>query len=556
MPEIDCLPSTSKAKLQFDRIDFSDIPGQSRLFIDYQTDPLKLKRYYPSAVTSHTEITRHIDDVLRRYPDHRSKLCDVLLSQNERYGVGAATIENIDRLRRDRTVAVVTGQQAGLFTGPLYSIYKALSAIRMVECLRNRGVDAVPVFWAATEDHDFDEVASAFIVGNDGEEIEVALNSSKGNAGRPVGSIAIPESFSRELSNVLGGGKLSEEVLDELTAVWKPGRNIGEAFCRDLQILFRDFGLIVVDPLDKEIKKLAAPIYLQAVNKADEIVDALLARTAELEADGYHAQVLITPDYFPLFYHDDDGIRRAVRKDRDAYRVVGTRTEFTLDEIGRIASDEPERLSPGVMLRPVVQDYLFPTACYFGGGAEISYFAQNSEVYRILERPSTTILHRQSLTVLDSKHQRILRKFDLSFPDLFAGTEALLPLIVDRFVNPTTARTFADAEENIDRELHRLGGELSRIDPTLATNLMTRRRKILYHIGALRDKFRRVQVERDEVVSRQLRSLFTSVLPHGQLQERRLNVAGFASRYGPSFIGSVYNSVDLDERGHRILYLS
>jgi uncharacterized protein YllA (UPF0747 family) len=235
--------------------------------------------------------------------------------------------------------------------------------------------------------------------------------------------------------------------------------------------------------------------------------------------------------------------------------VSETDLKFTRDELAHIAENEPERLSPGVMLRPVVQDYLFPTICYFGGGAEIAYFAQNSEVYRILERPVTPILHRQSFTVIDARAARTLDKYDLKFADLFKGFEPLASGIVERFVNPTASRLFADAEENINLELDRLDQEISRIDPTLAENLATRRRKILYHIGALRKKFHRVQIERDEIADRQLRGLFASLLPDGQLQERRLNVGSFLARYGPYFIDWVYDSVDLDERGHRLLYL-
>jgi bacillithiol biosynthesis cysteine-adding enzyme BshC len=559
MREIDCLPSTSHAKLQFDRISFSEIPAQSRLFLQYQSDPLTLQKYYPSAVASHTEIAERVPVVLEQYTTDRNALADSLVEQNRRFHAGARTFENIDLLRQGSTVAVVTGQQAGLFTGPLYTIYKAVSAIRMVECLRNRGIDAVPIFWAATEDHDFEEIASARILGNDGDEIGITLERSEAEAGRSVGAIAIDATFSRRLDELLADLPAIDAAVDLrrlLPEIWKPGRAIGEAFCANLQRLFEGFGLIVVDPLDQTMKRVAAPIYARAVTASAEIVEALLKRTKELESDDYHAQVLITPDYFPLFYHDDEGVRRSVRRDGDVYRVVGTRLEFGLGEIAEIAADHPERLSPGVMLRSVVQDFLFPTVCYFGGGAEIAYFAQNSEVYRILERPPTTILHRQSFTIVDARNKRILEKFDLKLTDLFAGFESLLPRIVDRFVNPTTARLFTDVEDSVNLELDRLDQELSRIDPTLAANLATRRRKILYHIAALQSKFRRVQVERDEIVNRQLRSLFASLLPGGGLQERTLNVTSFLTRYGQTFINSVYESVDLDERGHRVLYLS
>ncbi len=555
MAEIGCRPTANKAKLRFEAVDFSDIPGQSRLFLQYQTDPLSLRKYYPSAIASLTDVAGRAREVLDAYSVDRDVLCEILADQNHRFEAGTKTFDNIARLRQSKTVAVVTGQQTGLLTGPLYTIYKALSAIRLAECLRNQGVDAVPVFWAATEDHDFEEISRAVMLDDDGKQIGLELALEEGSAGKPVGSIPIPGSFAEVLRGLLIA-RSESDFAARLESAWAPGQTIADAFCRHIQQLFKAYGLIVVDPLDRRLKELASPIYCKAIDRADDIVSALVSRSADLVDNGYHAQVLVNQDYFPLFYHTDDGVRRAIRRQGDeAYRVVETRLVFTRAELSRIAASEPARFSPGVMLRPVVQDHLFPTVCYFGGGAEIAYFAQNSEVYRILDRPVTTIIHRQSFTLVEPKHARTLEKYDLSFKDLFAGFESLLPVIVGRFVNPTTERLFADAEENINLELNRLDQELSRIDPTLAANLATRRRKILYHIEALRKKFHRVQIQRDENLNRRLLSLFSSLWPEGQLQERVLNVETFASRYGLHFIDWLYDSVDLDDRRHRVLYL-
>ncbi|HKP70101.1 MAG TPA: bacillithiol biosynthesis cysteine-adding enzyme BshC, partial [Pyrinomonadaceae bacterium] len=478
--------------MRTESIGFSEIPGQTALFLKYQSDPLALRKYYPTVVRSHDEIADRAAEVLAAYKTDRERLRDLLVEQNKRFGAGDATFENIERLRRHDTVAVITGQQTGLLTGPLYTVYKALSAIKLSQELCARGIPAVPVFWAATEDHDFAEIAEANVLDADAHESKFRLEQPLGTEGLPVGGIEITASF---------------DIDSELADIWKPGTTIGNAFCRQLQNLFRQYGLIVVDPLDAGIKQLVAPVYARAASNADAITDALITRSSELEADGYHSQVLITPDYFPLFYHTDDGVRRAIRKKDGTYHIAGTKSDLALDDIVRQSAETPERFSPNVMLRPVVQDYLFPTICYFGGGAEIAYFGQNSEVYRLLERPATPILHRQSFTVVEAKHARTLEKFELKFVDLFAGLEALLPRIVDRFVNPSTSRLFADAEDNINVELNRLDQELSNIDPTLAANLATRRRKIMYHISALRNKFRRVQVEKDEMVNRRIGGL-------------------------------------------------
>jgi uncharacterized protein YllA (UPF0747 family) len=226
-----------------------------------------------------------------------------------------------------------------------------------------------------------------------------------------------------------------------------------------------------------------------------------------------------------------------------------------LDELAEIAESEPSRFSPSVVLRSVVQDYLLPTVCYFGGAAEIAYFAQSGEVYRILNRPQTTILHRQSFTVIEPKHARTLEKYGLELKDLFTGLENLHPQIVEKYLNSETARLFTEAEQKINVELNRLDQNLSTIEPTLADNLATRRRKILYHVAALRNKFHRAEISRDEVTRRRLETMFASVLPHKHLQERTLNVSNFLDRYGLYFIDWIYEAIDLDDKGHRIIYL-
>jgi bacillithiol biosynthesis cysteine-adding enzyme BshC len=311
-----------------------------------------------------------------------------------------------------------------------------------------------------------------------------------------------------------------------------------------------------LSPLDERLKKLSAPVFSEAVKKSDEIREKLLARNDELKAAGYGAQVLVEEDFFPFFWIDEDGRRRALKKKKDGkIHAKDTRREFDLDELSEISLREPERLSPNALLRPVVQDYLLPTAVYFGGGAEIAYFAQNSAIYEVLSRPVTPILHRQSFTVVESKHARTLKSYELDFTRLFDGFESVLPHIVEKYLNPQTAQIFAEAEEIINAQLNRLDQELSATEPTLAANLATRRRKILYHVGALRTKFHHAQMRRDETINRRVEALFTALLPHKALQERTLNVVTFLNLYGLYFIDWIYEAIDLDDKGHRIICL-
>ena len=208
-----------------------------------------------------------------------------------------------------------------------------------------------------------------------------------------------------------------------------------------------------------------------------------------------------------------------------------------------------------MILRPVVQDFLFPTVAYVGGAAEVAYFAQTSAVYECLDRPVTPIFQRQSFTIVEPKMRRVLDKFGLRLTDLFDGREKLFLAAAAEIDASGTGRLFADAEERINTELNRLDQQISAIDATVAANLATRRRKIIYHLSALKKKTLLATLRKDATSKRHLEELFELLLPGGALQERRLNVLYFLNKYGPKFIDWVYASTDVKNTSHRLLDL-
>jgi bacillithiol synthase len=541
------------------RLPFSEVPHQSKIFVEYQQNPLSLKNYYPETVASHTQISRNIPDVLARYKADRRLLCDALEEMNKKFDAGEKTLENIKLLRESDCVAVVSGQQAGLFSGPLYTIYKALSAVKLTECLRGRGFKAVPVFWIATEDHDFEEVSKAFVIDKNGRLKHLKNEPKRCYENLPVGYVKLDDSIKQtvdELFSALPVTEFTGELRKLIDEKWTAGSYFGDAFAGFLTRLFDKYGLIMLCPLDKRLKQIAAPIYTEAIKKSDEIVSALIKRSEELVEKGYHAQVLVEADYFPLFWQAKDHTRNALKKSAaGTFKTKDESREFTLAELAEIAERDPQRFSPSVVLRSVAQDYILPTVCYFGGAAEIAYFAQSAEVYRILDRPVTPIFHRQSFTFVEAKHARTLQKYDLKLTDLFGGIEPILPKIVEEHLNPETARIFAEAEEKINAQLNRLDQNLVNIEPTLADNLATRRRKIIYHIANLRTKFHHAQIKKDETINRRIETAFESLVPHKHLQERTLNVTTYLNRYGFYFIDWIYDAIDLDDKAHRVIYL-
>ena len=554
-----CYSTPEESGLRVETISFDRIPHQSRLFLDYLEDPGALRRYYPAAVQFHHELAQRVPEVLAAYEVNRSSVCDALESMNRRWQAPPETLKNIELLRDEDCIAVVSGQQAGLFTGPLYTIYKALSAVKLAGCLRQRNTKAVPVFWIASEDHDFAEVAAAEFISRDCQLKRVEVRENWHKEGQPVGQVVLDNSIGDvidQLFELLPASEFASDVKSLVRQAWEPGRGFVEGFARMMTALLGEYGLIFLDPLDANLKQLAAPLYSSAAHKAYEIATAVEQRSRELEEAGYHAQVMASANSFPLFFHDENGSRRAVaRTPQGTYKAKEADEEYSAEELAELAAKHPERFSPNVTLRAVVQDYLLPTIAYLGGSSEIAYFAQTAEVYRVLGRPSTPILPRSSLTMIERHAGRVLERYDLSMVDFFEGIDPVIKRVVEEHLGANTAKLFAKSEENINDELDRLRRELESVDPTLAGALETGRKKINYQLEGLRSRFVRAQMSRDEAAHRQLQRVFEQLYPNKELQERHINITSLLARHGTYVIEWIYNAINLGSNEHQVVKL-
>ena len=563
--ETSCHSTPLAAGLRVETLSFDQVPQQTRLFLDYLRDPTELHRFYPEAVRFHYDLSARAERVLGAYQTDRAALCDALERMNRGWGAGDQTLANIRVLREADCLAVVSGQQAGLFGGPLYTIYKALSAVKLAECMTERGVKAVPVFWVATEDHDFAEVATAEFIDRDCVLNRVSVPLEMHAEGLPVGYVALGKSITETVESLLAAlpqNEFSEDLEELLRNAYQPGGNYGEAFARVMTALTGKRGLILLDPLDSKLKQLAAPLYVKAAGRAQEIATAIANRSRELEASGYHAQVAPSENSFPLFLHNEDGTRHALtRTENGNYHAKGAgqsssqSPEYSSEELATWSLREPERFSPNVTLRAVVQDFLLPTVAYYGGAAEIAYFAQTSEVYRLLDRPVTPILHRASMTMVEKHTWRSLERYRIDLRDFFSGFDHVVARVVKEYLGKETSAAFDHTTTTFNQELDRLQEQLRRVDPTLAGALDTGRRKINYQIDGLRTRFQRAQMGRDEAVHRQLQRAFDLLYPNKALQERHVNITSLLSRHGRYVVDWIYDAIELGENEHQIVYL-
>lgn len=529
---------------------FPQIPHTTRLFLDYLSYSPAVRDFYPRSPL----FSEWIRDEAQRvsYDDtRRAEVSEILERQNREWGARAKTFANIDRLRRG-ALAAVTGQQVGLFGGPLFSIFKALTAVKLAEQATAAGVDCVPIFWLATEDHDLAEVNQVSLPSEAGGP-ERLSPASHGLADAPVGTVRLGAEIEPVIERaawLLG----DTEVTAWLREAYRPGETMGSAFARLFARLFAEWGVILLDQADAGFHALAKPILRQAIERSGELDDELLARGKALEAAGYHQQVKVTSATTPVF-KIKDGARTAVRRKSNgaANEFVVGEDRVSVGELLKQIDKEPGQFSPNVLLRPVMQDYLLPTLVYTGGAAEVAYFAQVGVVYEKLLGRVTPVLPRFSATLVEAKPQRLLERYKLALADLFHGPEKLREILAARTLPSDLQTRFAEAKGALEKSLGAVRESLGKLDSTLVDAASNAEEKMKYQLTQLEARAARAQVQRNEVIVRHAESLSSALYPNKVLQEREIAGVSFVARYGPGLLRDLYETIHTDCHDHQMI---
>lgn len=540
---------------------FSQIPHTTRLFLDFLSHTPKIQPFYPRSPYL-SEWLKDEAATISYDSERRQRVADTLQRQNESWGASTKTLENLQRFRNG-AAAVVTGQQVGLFGGPMFAIYKALTAVKLAEEATGAGVDAVPIFWLATYDHDLAEVNHVALPGaGPGAEgtLQTFTTPSHDMAGAPVSAVRLGE----EILPVVGQATAllgDSEATQFLRESYRPGETLGTAFARFFTKLFADWGVIVLDASDGELHRIAEPIYRAAVERSDELASALIARGGELEKAGYHQQVKVAESSVLLFTLHN-GARSAIHRrnqngnGNDEF-VFGEDSPEKLSRselLDRIAS-KPEQFSPNVLLRPVVEDYLLPTLCYTGGAAETAYFAQVGVVYELLLGRVTPIVPRYSATIVEPKIQRILEKFGVTVPDAFGGSEVLRQELAARSLAGDLQAAFDSAKKSLEQNFSVIREKLAKLDLTLVDAAETAGSKMQYQLERLYTQAARAESQKSEIITRKAELLSHSLYPDKGLQERAIGGIYFAARYGRELLRQIYECIHSDCHDHQIVEL-
>ncbi len=539
-------------------INFSDIPGNQNLFLDYLYEFENVKKFFGKSFRHKGSFPSFFKELSESEKLDKSTLVEIIKNQYEGKTPSDKTKSNIDSLQSNKTFTIVTGQQLGVFGGPLYTFYKTISAIKLADQLNAEYPDCnfVPVFWLEGDDHDFNEVRSFNIINKENNLANIGYLEKKNDEDTKegVGKIKFNEDINRvieQLKENLRETEFTEEIIDELNSFYKSGESFINAFSSLMFSIFDKYGLVIFNPQSEEVKKQLIHIFQKELENFDDHTDKVVEVSAELE-ELYHAQVKVKP--INLFLSDDTG-RYLIEPSEDNYKLKGKRKSFTKDQILELLYMSPEKFSGNVLMRPICQDYLLSTAFYIAGPGEISYFAQVIPLYEFFNIAQPIVYPRASVSLAEKNVVSLLEKQNFNYSDLFVEESELNSRVVKKMSETNLDELFSSSTENISKILKELSEKLIGVDKTLVDVSDKTGQRILQSLDQLKGKSQKAQERQYDTLLRQIAKARLSFYPNENLQERELNYIYFVNKYGKQILDDVFNKIEIDKFEHQVIEL-
>ena len=531
------------------RFDLRNLPQVSKIYTDYvggKESAISLFERDPFDIDSYRTLAKLLEG--RDYD--RGRMSSLLLEMNTGWGADETALVNCRRLRQSDCLAVLTGQQVGLLGGPMLTALKALHAVRLAGELEARlARPVVPIFWLELEDHDQDEVSRLTVKNARHKLVELHLEAKPG-AGRrvPVKDIVLGDDFDRlrrELAGIWPRTENSRTSWKIIDTCYSSEDTFATGFIAFFTRLMSRFGLVLADPSHPEFKRRAASVFAAEISGPLADSEAFARQRDRMEAAGYHSQAEAQRGNLQLFIYEN-GEKRRLAKDDDEFVLVSLNSRISKQELLSIAEEKPETLAPAVLLRPLVQDTLFPTAAYVAGPAEIAYLAQIKPVYEAMGIPMPAIMPRSGATLFGAASRRTVRDFsiDLAEGEIFQEKGELIKHVVAKHMPNHTERLFVHARTSVAEAMTNLLGGLDASDEGFVKAAQSTARKIDYHMSKLERKYVTVLERKNEVLVRRIDRLANTLYPGGTLQERVFPVAQFINLYGEAVLDTVAESFE------------
>ncbi|MCP4705959.1 MAG: bacillithiol biosynthesis cysteine-adding enzyme BshC [candidate division Zixibacteria bacterium] len=523
----------------------------TNLFRDFLNEKAELKKYLyyddPAEVVKQMKppkIDRHI-------------LCDILDKQNKAFKSKPETFRAIEKLRQDDTLVIFSGQQPGLYGGPLLTLIKAIGIVKKAILLQSQiGKPVVPIFWIACDDHDFEEVNHTFLFGRNGSA-EKTQYRSEDMPSVSVADICFDDetgykNLIDQTKSILGESDFTEELYGRLFTAYSRDGNLVRAFARYLSDILPDFGMILFCPYDKDVKTISKSFFKRLAEGHFRSKELLNETEKELLDDGYHIQAQKKDTAINLFYHDPE--RKAIHFEDDSFRVAGKK--LGLPALLDLIDKYPERFSPDVLTRPIWQSYLFPVVAQSGGPSEIAYFCQIGKLFEHYGLVQPHILFRPALTLVENHHQKQMEKYDLQLSDLAGDTEQIVnSLLSDTFPKEIETKLsgfvnnfksgFVELSDTILESYSNMG---PMTDQTYG--------KMDAALTHLEKKVHSQHKKNNEIIRNRIYKLSSTLYPNKSFQERVININYFISRYGFGIVDFMIEKMDIQSNEHQMIYLS
>jgi bacillithiol synthase len=533
-------------------VDIRRLPWIKPLVVDYAFDHARVAPFFAGDPRD-PRAWREAIARTRSHNRERDAIANIIGTQQRVRGAPAEAVAAAARLSSPETVAVVTGQQAGLFGGPLFTLLKALTAVQLAERLRSEhGIPAIAIFWIDAEDHDWDEVKSCFVLDASLTRRTVAVGDPPGSHVEPVARVRLDETVDaamHELAAALQPTEFTESVVASIRAAYAPGAGMVDSFGRWMESVLGRRGLVVFDSADPAAKPFAAALFTREIEHAGRTSRLAADAGAALEAHGYTAQVTPQPETVALFHLN--GGRQPVRIHGDAFQVGDSIVhKGALLERVRQA---PTEFSPNVLLRPIVQDTLFPTVCYVAGPNELAYLGQLRGVYDNFDVPMPLIYQRATATLLDSNAVRFLLRHDISMEQLQAQDESLLNQLLAAQLPPDVEAAMQDVSRLLQDRMEQLATSVAQIDATLEGAARSAVGRMQDDVKKLNAKIIQAAKRKDETLRRQFHHAQAQAFPGGEPQERSVGFISFLNKYGPAFVDRLLEELTTDIGIHWVI---
>jgi bacillithiol biosynthesis cysteine-adding enzyme BshC len=533
-------------------VDIRRFPWIKPFVADYAFDYAKVAEFFAGDPRS-PQAWQEAIARSRDYARPLDAITDVVQAQQQRRGAPTEAIAAAARLRDRQTVAVVTGQQAGLFGGPLFTLLKALTALELAETVRaQHGVPVVAIFWIDAEDHDWDEVKSCGVLDASLTHRTIAIGDPPGAQLEPVARVRLDHTIGAalaELANTLAPTEFTAPLLETLRNAYDPGTGMADAFGKWMESVLGSRGLVVYNSADPAAKPLAASVFAREIERAGETARLAAAAGAAMESRGYSAQVTPHPDTVALF-HLNRG-RQPIRI-QDDMLVVGDDVRSKNVLLDRVR-EAPHEFSPNVLLRPIVQDTLFPTICYVAGPNELAYLGQLRNIYAAFGVPMPLMTQRGTATLLDSNAARFLVRHDVQLDQLQAQDEALLNRLLESQLPPGVDAAMHDVALLLQERMEQLAMTVVQIDATLEGAARSALGRMQDDLKKLHGKMIQAAKRKDETLRRQFHHVQAQAFPDGHPQERSVGFVHFLNKYGPTLIDRLVEELPPDIGIHWVI---